>query len=316
MSDHFQPSSPLDPVAEQFVTIFRGPPLAEAFATGDPNQIRPVLKALAAYNQPRPVEHVADYRIPVADGDIGARLYRPVPKPPALIVWSHGGGFTIGSVDEADSFVRAFALTTGCAVLSVDYRLAPEHKFPTAVDDVLAATLWAAKRRAELAGGDVPLIMGGDSAGANLSTVITRKLHESKACTIAANVLAYPCTDVYGAPSLKRFVPPFLSLAECDWFFDNYLPNEAARSHPDFAPLLAGNLGVLPPTFMLTADHDILTEQGLAYGKKLAAAGVDVKYSHAPGMIHGFLTIDMFFDGAAGNAMAEIRDFIASVVRR
>src|SRR5207237_8620301 len=128
-------------------------------------------------------------------------------KPPALLVWAHGGGFTIGSMAESDSFVREFAARTGCAILSLDYRLAPEHKFPIPVNDVLQATLWAAERRTELAGGKVPLLLGGDSAGANLTTVVTRKLHELKLCTVAANVLAYPCTDLYDAASLRRFEP-------------------------------------------------------------------------------------------------------------
>lgn len=312
----YRPTGPLDALAQQIADFLRVGPLAPAFASGDIPAIRAGLKASAVHDNLRPVEHVADYRISVAGGDIGARLYRPVAKPPALIVWAHGGGFTIGSVDESDSFVREFAHRIGCAVLSLDYRLAPEHRFPTAVDDVLRATLWAAERRKELAGGDVPLVLGGDSAGANLTTVVTRKLHEAKTCTIAANVLAYPCTDVYDAESLRRFEPPFLTLKDVHWFFDQYVPDVASRRHPDFAPLHAPNLNVLPPTYLLSAEHDILTEQTEAYGEKLKAAGVKVKMNRYPGMIHGFLTIDPFFPGAGGKAMDEMGAFIADVLKR
>jgi acetyl esterase len=312
----YLPSGPLDPVASQVADFFREGPLASAFASGSVAQVREALKAAAVHHNLRPVRHIEDYRIPVSGGAIDARLYRPVSEPPALIVWAHGGGFVLGSVQESDSFVRELAARSGCAILSVDYRLAPEHKFPTQINDVLEATLWAAARRVSLAGNNVPLILGGDSAGANLTTVATRKLHEGKTCAIVANVLAYPCTDAYGAASLARFEPPFLGVKDIAWFFDHYLPNEASRSHPDFAPLHASNLALLPPTFLLTAEHDIITEQSEAYGNKLKAVGVDVCMRRYPGMIHGFLTIDVFFPGAAGRVMDEVSDFIAGILKR
>jgi acetyl esterase len=156
-----------------------------------------------------------------------------------------------------------------------------------------------------------PWFLGGDSAGANLATVVTRKLHEMRSCSVAGNVLAYPCTDNGTATSLTRFEPPFLKLDELCWFLDQYLPDHALRKHPDFAPLNATNMGVLPPTLIITAEHDILTEQAEEYGRKLQAAGVHVRTNRHPGMIHGFLTMDAFFAGAAGEAMHEIRNFIS-----
>jgi acetyl esterase len=236
-----------------------------------------------------------------------------VQHPHASIIWVHGGGFVTGSIDESDGYTRVLALATGCAVAAVDYRLAPEHKFPVPLKDVIAATLWVAQRRAELAGGEVPLVLAGDSAGANLATVATRKLHRARVCSIAANVLAYPCTENHLAPSLRAFVPPFLKADEVLWCFDQYLPDEAARDLPDFAPSLAPDLALLPPTLIITAEHDLITAQALAYGRKLAAENVSVRFSHHAGMIHGFLTLEPFFAGAAGVAMGEISDFIKTI---
>ena len=168
-----------------------------------------------------------------------------------------------------DNFCRALAVASKCAIASIDYRLAPEHRFPTAVEDVEAATLWALARVPDLAGADVPVVLGGDSAGGNLATVVTRRLHASGTARLAANVLAYPCTDRPDAPSLLRFEPPFLSMRECTFFLGQYAPDEACWRHPDFAPLHAEDLAVLPPTFVITASHDILTEQAEAYAERL-----------------------------------------------
>ncbi len=305
------PMGPVDPLAAQIAGYFQIDPVWQGVLTRPAAETRAAIRAaLTSQAQPQPVEHVADYRIPVAGGDIGLRLYRPVPEPAAVIVWAHGGGFAFGSVDEVDSFARVLARASNCAVASVDYRLAPEHRFPTALHDVRDAVLWVAQHVSELAGGAVPLILGGDSAGANLATIATRKLHEAGKCNLAANILAYPSTQDADAQSLRQFTPPFLSIAEISWFFDQYLPAGTDRNTPDFAPMLAENLHIMPPTLIITAEHDIITAQAEAYGRKLRAAGVAVRYSRHPGMIHGFLTLEPFFPGAAGAAIGDIADFI------
>lgn len=315
MTDHATKLGPLDPLAAQFATFFEADPVWQGLTTRPAAETRAALRAATPPGAPQPVEHVQDFLVPVAGGDIGLRLYRPVAQPHAIIIWVHGGGFITGSVDESDAFTRALALATGCAVASVDYRLAPEHKFPVPLKDVIAAALWVAQRRAELAGGEVPLILAGDSAGANLATVATRKLHRAKVCEIAANVLAYPCTENHAAPSLREFEPPFLKAKEVLWCFEQYLPDEAARDLPDFAPALARDLSLLPPTFIITAEHDLITAQAVAYGRKLAAEGVETRFSNHAGMIHGFLTLEPFFTGAAGVAMGEIDEFIRSITQ-
>jgi acetyl esterase len=312
MTDHMPPG-PLDPIAALIADYFKTDPVWQGMLTRPVAETRAAIKAGTPQSLTPAMAHVEDFRVPVACGDIGLRLYRPTPHPPALIIWAHGGGFAFGSIDESDNFARALAAETGCIVASIDYRLAPEHKFPTAVNDVLAATLWIAARTSSLAGREVPLILGGDSAGANLATVVTRKLHAAQSCAIAGNVLAYPSTDGPDAASLRQFEPAFLNFAEMSWFIDQYLPDAAARRHPDFAPHHADDLALLPPSFIITAEHDIITAQAEAYGRKLAAAGVDVRMTRYPGMIHGFLTLDVFFPGAAGQAMRDITLFISDV---
>ncbi|RYD91757.1 MAG: alpha/beta hydrolase [Sphingomonadales bacterium] len=252
--------------------------------------------------------------IPVGDAEIGARIYRPGAWTKGLIVWVHGGGFVLGNPAGCDNFCRLLANRSGCTVVSLDYRLAPEYPFPIPVNDVLAATKWIARRRKPLAGGDVPLFLGGDSAGGNLTAVVSRKLAEAGDSPLAGQILVYPCTDDGDAASLTRFDPPFLTQPEMAWFFDQYDPGRANRDHPDFAPLKATSLAGLPPAIVVTAEHDILTEQAEAYGRKLQAAGVDVRFSRHPGMIHGFAAMDVFFEGEAGKAIDAMVAFVGKPI--
>ncbi|MBV1688240.1 alpha/beta hydrolase [Novosphingobium sp. G106] len=310
MSDGFQPEGPLDPVAAQIAAFFAADPGWQEMTSRPIAETRAAIRAATPVTGQPEMECVEDFRIPVSGGEIGLRLYRPGPHPSAIIVWAHGGGFALGSIAEIDNFARVLAKESGCAVASVEYRLAPEHPFPTAVNDLLRAASWVCDRVVALAGDKVPIILGGDSAGANLATVVTRKLHETTACKIAGNVLAYPNTDTPETPSLRRFEAPFLGLREIEFFLGLYVPDTSLHRHPDFAPLYAPGLELLPPTLIITAEHDLLTEQAEAYGQVLAARGVRVSIIRHPGMIHGFVTMDAFFAGAAGLAMRQISHFV------
>lgn len=298
----YRPEGPLDPVAAAVAEAFSAMPL-QAYPI---ELTRAGMKDAAAPTREPALYGVDDHRVPVKGGEIAVRLYRPVVEVPATIAWAHGGGFALGSIEELDNFCRLFSARTGCAVASIEYRLAPEHKFPTAVEDVEAAVLWLAGKA------DGPLWLGGDSAGGNLAAVVTRRLHAAGRTKIAGNVLVYPCVDGPEAESLRRFDPPFLGPDDVVWFFDMYLPDAASRADPDFAPILAADLSGLPPTLVLTAEHDILTEQGEAYAARLADSGVDVEVERAPGMIHGYLTLDPFLSGAATVAIDRIGTFIAA----
>jgi acetyl esterase len=310
VSAGYRPSGPLDPVAAAIAGFFAADPGWQAMTSTPVAKTRATIRAATPVTGEPAMARVEDFTIPVPGGEIALRLYHPGPNPPAIIAWAHGGGFALGSIDEIDNFSRALAAQSGCALVSIEYRLAPEHRFPTALDDVLAATRWIAEHRRELAG-DLPLVLGGDSAGANLATVATRKLHRAAELAIAANVLAYPCTDRPDTPSLRRFEAPFLGAKEVAFFTAQYLRDAADGTDPDFAPLYAQDLHLLPPTLLLTAEHDILTEQAETYAARLQACGVAARASRYAGMIHGFLTMDAFFPGAAGAAMREIKGFLA-----
>ncbi|MDG2004633.1 MAG: alpha/beta hydrolase [Novosphingobium sp.] len=307
------PAGPIDPVAEQVAGFFATDPTWQAITTAPVSHTRDAIRAATPISGEPAMEQVEDFSIAVAGGTIALRHYRPTARPMAIIMWLHGGGFALGSIDESDNFARELASQTQCSVVTIDYRLAPEHKFPTAVEDALAAAIWVSAHRSDLAGSPVPVIVGGDSAGGNLATVATRKLHEAGEHSICANVLAYPATDVPDSPSLRRFDAPFLTVREVDFFHDQYLPDAASRHDPDFAPMLADTLDCLPPTLIITAEHDIITEQAEAYGGRLGEAGVQVRTKRYDGMIHGFLTADVFFPGAAGEALREITSFIKEV---
>jgi acetyl esterase len=240
---------------------------------------------------------VEDKSIPGPHGDIPVRTYRPAGETRGLIVYFHGGGWVLGDLDSVDPAVRAIAAASGCAAVSVDYRLAPEHAFPAAVDDALAALGWAARERGALTGlADAPLILMGDSAGGNLAAVCAQHARDAGGPSIALQVLIYPTVEgEHVVTADPAFEPPFLDRGEMAWFIDQYVPAELRRD-PRFAPSLAANLAGLPPAFIVTAEHDILTAEGLRYGEKLRAAGVDVTSLKYPGAIHGFVTMGWAFD--------------------
>lgn len=314
MADYY-PEGELDPVAAGIAGYFAQFPAWTGLTSRPLAETRAAILAATKLSGEPAMAAVEEHAVPVAGGEIALRLFRPHGEVRALILWAHGGGFCIGSNDEIENFCRLLAHESRCAVASIEYRLAPEHRFPAAVHDVEAAVLWASQRVARLAGGDVPVVVAGDSAGGNLATVVTRRLHATGRARVAANVLVYPCTESPDAPSLRRFVPAFLNAEECGFMIAQYLPDEASGRHPDFAPALAGDLHVLPPTFIISASHDILTEQGDAYAARLRSLGVPVRTSRHQGMIHGFLTLDPFFPGAAGAAIREIADYIAEMSR-
>ncbi|MEO6715914.1 MAG: alpha/beta hydrolase [Novosphingobium sp.] len=310
MADYY-PEGELDAVAADIAAFFAADPAWQAMPEQPVAETRASIRAATPVSGEPEMASVVEHAIPVAGGEIALRNYVPHGQPRALILWVHGGGFCLGSSDEVDDFCRALAASSGAAVGSIEYRLAPEHKFPVAVEDVETAVLWACARVDVLAGADVPVVLGGDSAGANLAAVVTRRLHAAGAAKIAANVLAYPNVDHLDTPSLRRFESPFLGLRECEFFIGQYLPDVDAGRDPDFAVLHAPGLERMPPTLVITASHDILTEQAEAYGEKLKDLGVDAQIKRYSGMIHGFLTLAPFLPGAAGEAIRAIGGFVA-----
>ena len=251
---------------------------------------------LRAMPRPRPpvvtdVRSVSDGVLPGPAGEIPIRVYRPIEQPGGVIVYYHGGGWTIGDLDTADAALRLIANQTGCTVVSVEYRLAPEHPFPAAVDDAMAAMSWVADHLADFATPGAPLMVMGDSAGANLSAVVCLLARDAGGPEIALQVLVYPATEAdVDSPAMHAFESPFLDRQDIVWFYDQYAPAEQ-RHDPRLAPAKAESHGGLPDAIVITAELDLLTAESLAYADKLEQAGAAVTRLHYPGAIHGFFTM-------------------------
>ncbi|SHN43070.1 alpha/beta hydrolase [Cryptosporangium aurantiacum] len=240
----------------------------------------------------------------VGDG-VPVRIYRPLGVPAddralPVVVFFHGGGYVLGDLDSHDGLARALANGSGSVVVSVDYPLAPEHKFPVQVDTGFAATTWVAEHAAELGVDPARLAVAGDSAGGNLAAVVTLKARAAGAPRIRFQLLIYPDLDFRRTNySITTFAGQYGNVAReaQEWFMEHYLADARDRLDPLVSPLLEPDLSGLPPAFVLTAEYDALRDEGEQYGERLAAAGVPVTVKRYDGMIHEFLRHP--FDDAA-----------------
>jgi acetyl esterase len=242
------------------------------------------------------VEAVKDLTIPGPAGGIPARLYQPGKSSGyPLFILLHGGGWVIGDLESADNMARFLCKHVNCVVLSVDYRLAPEHIFPAAVEDSFVAIQWAAAHAGELGGDPNKVLVGGDSAGGNLTAVVAQMARRTGNVKLAGQVLFYAAVD--GAnldtPSYKEYGERSLGLPRRDveWFLEQYTPDPKDRLDPQVSPLLANDLSNLPPALVVTAEFDVLRDEGEAYARKMQAAGGKVQLMRCNGMIHGFLSM-------------------------
>ena len=251
------------------------------------------------------VADVRDLAIPSAGGEIPVRVYRPEGDGPLpIVVWLHGGGWAMGSIDTYDAPVRALANAAGALVVSVEYRLAPEAHFPAAVEDSVAAVRWAAACGAELGGDPARLAVAGDSAGGNLAAVAARRLRGELELRLQA--LIYPVTDGgVNTPSYREFADRYgLTAAGMRRFWELYLDGSDS-SNPDASPLRDPDLSGVAPAYVLTAERDVLRDEGEAYAAALERAGVPVTHVRWPGTIHGFFRWIAATD-VAGEAIAEV----------
>ena len=251
----------------------------------------------AALSPPVPeVAAVRDLAAPGPAGPVPLRLYRGLEAEAGtalpLLVYFHGGGWTIGDLDTHDIVCRTLAYRARCAVVAVDYRMGPEHKFPAAVDDCVAATRWLAQQGAALGVNSARIAVGGDSAGGNLAAVVALILRDAGGPALVLQALVYPATDQrMNTASHASFAEGYLLTRDnMLWFRDNYL---APADYEDWraSPLLAADLARLPPAHIITAGYDPLVDEGRAYSDRLVAAGVPVLYECFEGMAHGFLTM-------------------------
>ncbi|HKB51908.1 MAG TPA: alpha/beta hydrolase [Solirubrobacterales bacterium] len=268
---------------------------ASAYGKLSPQQARARIRAssAAAAGPKRSLPAVGDLAIPAPAGTIPARYYEPpgvgLENRP-LIVYFHGGGWTIGDLDTCDSICRFLAANTPAAVLSVAYRLAPEHPFPAAVEDALAAYRWAAADNSQLGVDPARIAVAGDSAGGNLAAAVSLLARDDGGPSPAMQALIYPVTDaVGGQQSRDEFAEGFLlTRADMDWFERHYLPTTVDRADPRVSMLRAGDVSGLPSAYIATAGFDPLRDEGEAYAMRMQEAGVPVALRRHPGLTHGF----------------------------
>jgi len=292
----------LDPQAEALLQqMIRGN--VPSLSTLTPTQAREMMRGMAVLSaEPEAVAHVENLTVPGPGGQIPVRVYTPQRDGPfPILVFYHGGGWVICDLDTHDSLCRSLANRACCVVVSVDYRLAPEHKFPAAVQDAYAAVQWAAVNAKRIGGDPARIAVGGDSAGGNLAAVVAIMARDHDGPGIVYQLLVYPVTDISpsgASPSRSRADGYFLSAADGEWFCEQYLNCADDRLNPLVSPLLTPDLSHLPPALVITAEFDTLRDQGESYARRLKKAGISVKCTRYQGMIHGFMSMDGLLDQA------------------
>jgi acetyl esterase len=307
---------PLDPAVRNMLDQLEAldqPPFSEQ----TPDQVRAgfdvLTQVLGPPEHPVPTE---DRTIPGPGGEIPVRVYRPEADGPLpVVVYFHGGGWVIGDIASHDTVCHRLAHGVPAVVVNVDYRRAPEARFPAAVDDCAAATAWVSAHAADLGADPTRLAVAGDSAGGNLAAVVALRARDHGGPSIAFQLLIYPGTDL--TRSLPSHVENgegyLLTTGAMTWFLGHYL-DEADYKDPDASPLFADDLSGLPPALVVTAEFDPLRDEGEAYAERLRQAGVDAVTSRYDGQIHGFYGLDSLFEGsrqATAETVAALRVALA-----
>ena len=311
MTDHLA-----DAQLAAFLKDFYARPVPPAAQVGA-DAMRAGAAQRAAARPPGPQLSVTDLAVP--PGGCPARLYRPDGAAAALVLFLHGGGFVIGDLDTHDRACRRLADRSGVPVLALDYRLAPEHPWPAAVDDAVAALRWIASRPAVLGlPADAAVAVAGDSAGGMLATLACLRLRgEAPEAAPAVQLLAYANTDLAGSGgSMESEGHGFgLEAADVEWFSAQWVPDPARRTDPGVSPLREPDLAGLPAAIVITCEHDPLRDQGEAYAERLRAAGVPVRARREAGLVHNFLLWDTISPACAA-AGDRVADDLAAALRR
>jgi len=285
---------PLNPALKQLIET----KLAHTHA---PQWELPIAEVRAAFRnlwtpaitgEPVALRRIEDVAIPAADTRISARIYAPDDaKPCPIMLYFHGGGYVKGGIEDSDAFCRNLARVARHLVVSIDYRLAPEHRFPAALDDAIAATVWAGMHGGEVGGRPGPVVVCGASAGGNLAAVTCLSLRSDPRVSIRYQVLLQPVVDfTLSFPSMA------MAPAEClvprddlAWYYRTYCSDRCDAKDPRVSPIFAEDLSGLPPALIIAAEYDTLRDEAQAYAERLKAAGVATRYVCTPGMVHGFL---------------------------
>lgn len=284
---------PVDPGFAPLLALLLAPD-AVPLSSLDPPSARELFRNLrGAEGDPAPVRSITDRTVPGPDGEVPVRVVVPdVDRPTGALVWFHGGGWVIGDLDTAEHTTRSLADEASCVVVSVDYRLAPEHPAPAGLEDCWAATTWVADHLGELGVPAGPIAVGGDSAGGNLAALVALRAGCQGGPDLALQLLVYPATDLTMAhPSVAENADGYFLTADAmRWFTDHNLSGGLDPRDPSVSPLFASSedLARVAPTLVHVAGYDPLRDEGRAYAEALAAAGAAVDVVEYPTMIHGF----------------------------
>ena len=293
---------PLDPQLKPVLEVMEAGMGSVDLWQTEPAQMRPMTN-LAGPGDPTSVARVEDRTIPGPAGPIPVRLYWPEGEGPhPVIAFFHGGGFVLCGLESHDETARQLCKGSGAVLMSVDYRLAPEAKFPAAPDDCYAATEWLAGNAASLGGDPSRLAVAGDSAGGNLAAVTARRALARGGPAIVHQLLIYPVADFgHDTESYRENAEGYFLTADMmKWFRHHYLSDaENERLHPEASPLLAEDFAGLPPATVQTAEFDPLRDEGRAYAKRLSDAGVAAELIEYDGLVHGFMAWTAAVDRAA-----------------
>lgn len=257
-----------------------------------PARLREISASYGQMISSPPIKDTEDFGIPVEDGEIGARLYVPDNDTDALIIYFHGGGFVIGDIDSHDGICRMLSRHSGCRIVSVDYRLAPENKFPTAVNDAFYAYRWIRDHADRFGVNPGKIAVSGDSAGGNLCATLSLKAIDEEYPVPAMLIMYYPVVAPDTASqSFREYSRGYYLTAEyMFWFNQHYSRGPEDMLHPYFSPALSPNIGKLPETLVVTAEYDPLRDQGETFVSTLTEKGVKATGIRAEGMVHGFLS--------------------------
>lgn len=297
---------PVDPQIQLMLDKGAGVPDTHTLPVEEARRLYEARTALMA--PPPAVDTVYDRLLQGPGGELRVRIYRPVrERNLPILVFFHGSGFVLCSLNTHNGIAQNLCAGAGCTVVSVDYRLAPEHKYPAGLDDCVWATRWAIEHAHEFDGDPNNVVIAGDSAGGNLAAAAALRLRDESGPTLRGQLLIYPVTDYHtpGTPSYQRNAQGYgLTRETMQWFWRHYLNDESEAALPYVSPLRAPDLRHLPPALVITAEYDPLCDEGRFYAEKLRAAGVAVRYRSWPGMNHGFF----FWVGVVDQAGAAMRE--------
>ncbi|MDT8860257.1 alpha/beta hydrolase [Alkalihalobacillus sp. MEB130] len=304
----------LSPEAKAYLELFNQMPAIQSM---DPISVREMFaQAPPVEVELAPLAKIEDRFIPVDNNEeIKVRIYTPEGEGPfPLFVYYHGGGWVLGDIETSDASCRLIANRTGSIVVSVDYRLSPEFKFPIPLQDSYAALEWVQENATHLNGNASKLVVGGDSAGGNLATVAAMVARDQNGPQISAQVLIYPVTDLaYNTASYEEFQQGFgLDKDLMIWFGDHYIRDESDQKDKYVAPLVAEDLSNLPQALVITAECDVLRDEGLAYAKRLKNASVNVETICEKGLVHGYFTNMAVFPDRIKGTVSSIAQFLTA----